>query len=366
MKGHFPYELYRDESGGELTEFPTRQQFISILCNSAEIDEDGYRRTYRIWELLKLKNTGELMEIYCSTDTIGLGVNMEQFYSVTQRNSGGVNPKSFSSMSTFSLYCGIRDSKIIITGPQDLLLATSLESSMRGGYSDGTNRLCFDNRLFSTEEQKDVKVLVPLKENDQNSSMKTLRNSKEDLKAVYSTVILADENSQYSTMMTNPLVYGRWEKLSPQSPPNGYETWEDWLKNDDLRNSEVGYLLTGIFRPPDSMESAEFRSVELFNPMLTRETTPIGKLSPYQLYRKREVSGIKMSAQNRLQMPNGINYKKIVVNDSTISRFGKFAETVYGQLLSYCVKDLNFTVKKVFEVYSFRQKPWMSNYVKDN
>ena len=366
LKGHFPYELYSDETGGELTQFPTRQQFISTLRNSAELDEAGYQRTLRIWELMKLKNTGELMEVYCLTDTIGLGVNMEHFYEVTQRNSGGVNPKSFSSMSTFSLYVGIRQSKVIITGPQDLQLATSLESSVRGGYSDGATRLCFDTRLFS-DENKDVKILVPLKEKEEDSSMNTVKASKSCLKAVFSTVVVADENSQYPTMMTKPLLYGRWEKLSPQSPPSAdYETWEDWLKNYDFGNSEVGYLLTGSFQPPDNLESAEFRSVELFNPMLTRESVSLSKLSAYQLYRKRNVSGSKLNAQEHLLMPKGVNYKKIVVSDSTISRLGDFVETVYGQLLSYCVKNLNFKVLKVFEVYSFRQSPWLRDYIKDN
>ena len=366
-KGVFPYEIFTNDAAGKIEKFPIRTMYGSILRNKASIPEDDYLRGEEIYKRLGLRNLSELLTLYNAQDVIQLNTVMEKFFDENHEITK-LNPRMFSSMSQFSSVASLRESKAIITGPRSVELSESIESSIKGGYADSPSRLSFDNRMFEKEdnsgntvEKRLLKIKVkPLEENSIND---TDNDKKEEEKVIFSTTVITDQVSQYATEMTRNLIVGQYKKISCNEPPNGFDDWESWIKQYDFDTSDMGYFFEVILEPPTDMSQASTRSTELFNPVLVKHEPRIQEVSPYQLIRKRERSGIR---SKKSSTSNEINYKKIRFETSTLCRMDRIKENIFGQLLQYVLRDLDFKLIAILELHTFKQVPWLRDYIISN
>ena len=195
---------------------------------------------------------------------------------------------------------------------------------------------------------------------------KTDQTSDLEEKCLFSTGVLIDQVSQYSTMMTNKLTTGKYRKIDTSKPPcSEYKTMLDWIKNFDFDNSEDGYFFNVVVEPPSDLTSASARSVELFNPVLVKVAPTIEELSPYQLLMNREASIRK----NKKDVDKGENYKsfkKVVLNISTMSRYEPIKENLFGPLLQYVINELDFKLISIISLHTFKQENWLKKYITEN
>ena len=213
----------------------------------------------------------------------------------------------------------------------------------------------------NTVEKRLLKIKVkPLEENSIND---TDNNKKEEEKVIFSTTVITDQVSQYATEMTRNLIVGQYKKISCNEPPNGFDDWESWIKQYDFDSSDMGYFFEVILEPPSDMSQASTRSTELFNPVLVKHEPRIQEVSPYQLIRKRERSGIR---SKKSSSSNEINYKKIRFETSTLCRMDRIKENIFGQLLQYVLRDLDFKLIAILELHTFKQVPWLRDYIISN
>ena len=360
-KATFPYEIFTSHAAGRLKEYPIYVSFGSVLRNTVNVSEEGYWNGKKVFSMLKLKDMNEYLMVYNALDTIQLAASMEEFFLTNHKNSG-LNPKNFSSMSQFSCNASLKESRVVVTGPQDVKLAYKLEESIKGGYSDATTRVVFDNRMLQREGEEERKIQVKLKPFKEEACMHTNTDSKEENKNLFSTGVIVDQVSQYSTMMTKSLTIGRWEQVNSTKVPTGYKSMKEWICKHDFDESEDGFFFEVIIKPTEDLESPESRSTELFNPVLKRMQPDITEVSPYQLLRKREKSSKNIKGKGERYE----SYKKLNFNESTLSRYDVVKENVFAQLLQHVVRDLGFEIVKILSIYSFKQSPWLRQYINNN
>ena len=119
----------------------------------SQVEEKEYLRGKRIFDIMQCKDLNEFLKLYNLFDSVQLAYPMDEFFD-SNHKTAHLNPKMFSSMSQFSAKTSMKESNIIITGPQDPLISIALEDSFKGGYSNANQRLVFDNRMFQKEGEK--------------------------------------------------------------------------------------------------------------------------------------------------------------------------------------------------------------------
>ena len=68
-KGVYPYEYMDSFDRFNETKLPEKDKYYSIL-NRKGITDDEYNFAKKMWETLKIKNLGELHDIYMNTDVM--------------------------------------------------------------------------------------------------------------------------------------------------------------------------------------------------------------------------------------------------------------------------------------------------------
>ena len=153
---------------------------------------------------MKLKNLGELNEIYNFQDTIILCKVFEERSQHLQKFFK-YNPHKCNSASSFSR-CVHRDkSKCAIALPTKAEHVRVFEKTLIGGYSCLNTRLAFDTEILL--EDANQKVLYDL-----------YIDGKKQTKRISNKVLKMDENNQYGQAMTKPLPFGYIKKK--EYPPS--------------------------------------------------------------------------------------------------------------------------------------------------
>ena len=144
---------------------------------------------------MKLKNLGELNEIYNFQDTIILCEIFEQRSEHLQKLFK-YNRRKCNSASSFSSCVHIDKSKCLVALPTDAEHVRVFKKRLVGGFSCVNTTLAFDTQTLLTEI-KNGKVLYDLE-----------IDGKKLTKRISTKILEIDENNQYGQGMTKPLLYG--------------------------------------------------------------------------------------------------------------------------------------------------------------
>ena len=205
-KGIIPYELTVDMQSLLLTpdneQFWNKTEFFSELKLQA-VDDESYESSKFLYKTLKIRNLGDLNDLYNTQDVILLCEILESRFQAMQ-NTYGFNPRKCNSASTMSGCIEREMSKVTITLPTKSEHIEIFEQAVIGGFGCVNNRLAFDTHLLlpnfvdstmAIEKDFNYKIAYNLKIAD-NSKTK---------KRVITKILKLDENNQYGHGMTKSL-----------------------------------------------------------------------------------------------------------------------------------------------------------------
>ena len=210
-KGIIPYELIVNMRSFFITpdrDFWKKTEFFSELKQNAVNGED-YEHSKYLYQTLKMRNLGDLNDLYNAQDVILLTEMIEHHFQAMQ-DTYGFNPRKCNSASSMSGCIEREMSKSILALPTKVKHAEIFEQTVIGGFSSVNTRLAFDSQILlpnldfkdeskSNPMNKDFnyKVIYNLKMNDQKTKKK-----------VITKILKLDENNQYGHGMTKSLPTG--------------------------------------------------------------------------------------------------------------------------------------------------------------
>ena len=328
-KGVYPYAYMDSFERFKETRLPSKEAFFNDLTKK-DISEEDFEFAEEIWKTFKLKNLGELHDLYMETDTLLLADVFEKYRRNIHRNYG-LDPVHFYTAPSLSWSAGLKYSGAKLEIPHDISMHIFIDNGLRGGISMVANQYAKANNL-EMKEQYDAEVKT-------------------------SYIFFTDANNLYGWAMSQPLPTGgfKWvEKLkSPinaitygNSKENSKENksmceWEQDilnLKDDD----ETGYIFQVDLEYPKELHSTSLHD----NFPLAPETFKIDKdkLSPYQQE----------------------------LGDQVEVKYGseKLCLTLYDKRKYIChYRNLKFylrhgmKLKKIHRILQFNQSDWAKSYI---
>ena len=127
-------------------EFWEKSEFFSELKLSA-VDDESYENSKYLHQSLKMRNLGDLNDLYNTKDIILLTEIIEIRFQAMQ-NTYGFNPRKCNSASSMSGCIEREMSKVILTLPTKYEHVEIFEQTVIGGFSSVNTRLAFDSQIL--------------------------------------------------------------------------------------------------------------------------------------------------------------------------------------------------------------------------
>ena len=166
-------------------DFWKKTEFLSELKQNAVNDKD-YEHSKYLYQTLKMRNWGDLNDLYNAQDVILLTEIIKYHFQVMQ-DTCGFNPRKRNAASSMSGCIEREMSKIILALPTKVVHAEIFEQYVIGGFSSVNTRLAFDSQILlpnldfkdeskSNPMNKDFnyKVIYNLKTNDQKTKKRVI------------------------------------------------------------------------------------------------------------------------------------------------------------------------------------------------
>ena len=173
-KGIIPYELIVDMQSLLLTpdddQVWSKTEFFSEL-KLQTVDDESYENSKFLFKTLKMRNLGDLNDLYNTQDVILLCEILESRFQAMQ-NTYGFNPRKCNSASTMSSCIEHEMSKVIITLPTTSKHVKIFEQTVMGGFSCVNNRLAFDTCVDDCKKRFQLQNSVQFKNWRQSTSKK--------------------------------------------------------------------------------------------------------------------------------------------------------------------------------------------------
>ena len=324
-KGIIPYEMVKDINSFLIKpekDFWEKTEFYSELKQKHTTEEE-YNDSKFLFQILKMRNLGDLNDLYNAQDVIlhsELVENRFQFMS----DKYGFNPRKCNSASRLSGCIEREMSKVIISFPTKMEHYEIFEKTVTGGFSCVNTRLAFDTSIF-TKKNEDQKVIYNI-------------NGEE--KRVISKIIKLDENNQYGHAMTKPLPTGTIKDNDDKS----FATFNKLLESVSL-SDVVGHLF--VVDIEFNYENATIEQIfynDIYPPIIEKQTTVDPKeKSIYQLL------------DNFREGKNGpLSYKVTAKAHSTL--FPKKFMPLYLEDLAFIIKRYGWVVTKIHKHITFDQE----------
>ena len=167
-KGIMPYELIVGMKSLLLTpddeQFWNKTEFFSELKLQA-VDDESYKNSKFLYKTLKMRNFGDLNDLYNTQDVILLCEILESRFQAMQ-NTYGFNPRKYNSGSTMSGCIEREMSKVIITLPTKIKHVEIFEQTVISGFSCVNNRLAFNTQILLSDfldSEMNVKKISTIK-----------------------------------------------------------------------------------------------------------------------------------------------------------------------------------------------------------
>ena len=191
-------------------DFWSKTEFYSELKQKA-VGDDEYEDSKFLYQTLKMRNLGDLNDLYNAQDVILLSELIENRFQLMQ-DKYGFNLRKCNSASSLSGCIERELPKVIIALPTNPDHVEIFEKTVTGGFSCVNTRLAFDSQ-----------ILLPRKEDGtRDNNCKIIYDIYGQDERVITKILKLDENNQYGHGMTKPLPTGcikddpdlSWEKFN--------------------------------------------------------------------------------------------------------------------------------------------------------
>ena len=132
-KGVYPYEYMDSFNKFNETKLPDKDKYYSIL-NRKGISDDEYNFAKKMWETLKIKNLGQLHDIYMNTDVMLLADVFESFRT-TAMKTYELDPAHFLTAPSLSWAACLRKTRVKLELLTDPDMNIFINKSLIGGMS---------------------------------------------------------------------------------------------------------------------------------------------------------------------------------------------------------------------------------------
>ena len=126
--------------------FGEKSEFFSELKLSA-VDDQSYENSKYLFQLLKMRNLGDLNDLHNTQDVFLLTEIIESRFQAMQ-NTYGFNPRKCNSASSMSGCIEREMSKVISMLPTKYEHVEIFEQTVIGGFSSANTRLAFDSQIL--------------------------------------------------------------------------------------------------------------------------------------------------------------------------------------------------------------------------
>ena len=350
-KGVYPYAYMDSADRFKESKLPPKEDFYNDLVKQ-HITEEDYDFVKKLWETFRLKNLGELHDLYMETDTLLLADVFQNYRQVILKNYG-LDPIHFYTAPSLSWSAGLKFTKVKLEIPSDIDMHMFFDRGLRGGIS-------MVSHPYAKANNKGMKEHY-------------------DPQTKQSYIMLVDANNLYGWAMSQTLPTGgfKWVnrlKTDVQALTNGDEcikTLQEWemdkknlqndnstLSNDDKCNKTLQEWEMDIKNLQDDSNTGYMFEVDLVYPKnlhmdkmhdnfpLAPETIKIEKdmLSPHQ-----------QNLGDKLNVSYGSEKLCLTLRDKT-----KYI-CHYKNLKFYLNQGLK--LRKIHNILQFDQKAWLKPYI---
>ena len=337
-KGVIPYELVRNIDSFFQTpekDFWDKTDFYSEL-KQKHITNEEFENSKFLYKTLKMRNLGDLNDLYNAQDVILLCELIENRFQFMQ-DKYGFNPSKCNSASSLSGCIEREMSKVIISFPTNVEHLDIFEKTITGGFSCVNTRLAFDTT-----------ILLPKKiDGSRNFNFKCIYNINDEKKRVISKILKLDENNQYGHAMTKPLPTG----CIKNDPDISWNTFNVLLESVNL-NDEIGHLyIVDIKFDTDNATKKQIVYNEIYPTIIEKQKTiDANEKSIYQLL------------DNLREGQNGpLSYRVTAKAHSTM--LPKTFIPLYLEDLAFIIKRYGWSVTKIHKHLTFDQAPFKKNFI---
>ena len=127
-------------------EFWEKTEFFSKLKENA-VNENDYENSKYLYQTLKMRNLGDMNDLYNTQDVILLCEIIENKFQIIN-DAYGFNPRKCNSPSSMSDYIYREMSRIILALNAKLEHVEIFEQTVTDGFSSVNTRLAFDTRIL--------------------------------------------------------------------------------------------------------------------------------------------------------------------------------------------------------------------------
>jgi hypothetical protein len=306
QKGVFPYEFLDSISKLDVKGLPGKDKFYSSLYES-DISDKDYERAQKVWDHFGMKTLRDYHDLYLETDVLLLADVFENFRR-TCMESYGLDPAHYMSAPSLSWDAFLKKSGEEIELVSDMDMFQFFEKGMRGGTSYIAHRYSAAN----------------------NKYMETYNEDDESKYLMY-----LDANNLYGWAMSQPL-------------PNGEFKWVDDLDSIVI-DDYIGDKGRGMVLEVDMEYPEELHDLHNGYP-LAPESKEIdaSMLSDY---------GKSIAEKFQLSVAG---VRKLV---TSLGSREKYVLHVRNLKL---YTDLGMKLTKIHRAVTFKQSPWLKNYIDFN
>lgn len=236
-KGVFCYDYIDCLDKFDQTTLPPIESFYSKL-NEDTIKLEDYDHACNVWNTLKIKTLGEYSDFYVKLDVTLLCDIMEEFRS-TCLSAYGLDPFHSYTAPGLAWQAMMKETKCKLELLTDIDMLLMIESGVRGGLTQSVTRNVKGNNKY-------LKEYNPLEE------------------SLY--IGYFDANNLYGWAMSNPLPYGGFKWVDPNTLGN---------IEDIPQNGDIGYFLECDIEYPEFLHDSHYDL-----PFLPQSEIPPGKQHP--------------------------------------------------------------------------------------
>ena len=315
-KGVYPYD-YMDSPGKfNDTELPSIGEFYSQL-NDTNISEDDYQHAKDVWNTFNLKNMGEYHDLYLKTDILLL-VDVFESFRKTCLAYYKLDPLHYISAPGLAWDAMLKMTGINLELITDIDMQLFIEKGLRGGISYIAHRHAEAN----------------------NKYMKNY-----DINALISYIMYLDANNLYGWAMSQPLPYGNFKWVYPETT---------------FYINELNEIVVGDTIIPKKKGIGHIYEVDLEYP---EELHDLHNDYPCAV-EKIKVSDDMLSdycreIKNKFKISSG-NVNKLIPTLSDKKNYVLHEENLKLYL------SLGLKLKKIHRVLEFSEKPWLKQYIDFN
>ena len=338
-KGIIPYEKIIDQHSLFISpppnEFWAKSEFFSELKQRAVTDEE-YNDSKFLYETLKIRNLGDLNDLYNMQDVLLLCEMLENRFQF-MLDSYGFNPRKYNSASALSSCIEREMSKVILALPTTREHVDIFEKTVMGGFSCVNTRLAFDTKIF----------LPKTPDNKRDNSFKVVFDIYGEDKRVISKILKLDENNHYGHGMTFPLPTG----CIKENPDISWQTFNILLKKLSLKDKTGHLFVVNIKFNKEKAGKKELLYNEIYPAIIEKQIKiPENERSVYQLLDNYNESSRGPSPYRTTEKSHATLLPKKYI-------------PLYLEHLNFLINRCGWTVAKIHKHLTFDQEPFKKEFV---